>query len=73
MPEPAYTNEFKKPVYKVNNLHMKKHNRSQGDSPFASSCYELQLNGEYYLITLEQIEALDAITRLPDNISISMG
>jgi len=66
--KPEYTNQFDKPVYKVNNLHMKTYGETGGEK-----YYELQLNDQYFLITEHQLEALDAITRLPDNISISMG
>ena len=68
--KPEYTNEFEKPVYKVNNLHMKTHS---GNNQFGEKTYELQLNDQYFVITEHQLEALDTITRLPDNISISMG
>lgn len=64
MTEPAYKNEFDKPVYKVNNLHMK-HVKDQ--------TYELQLNDQYFLIEAKQIDMLESVLALPDNISISMG
>lgn len=66
MNKPVYTNEFDKPVYAVTHLHVKKPTNSDG-------MYELQLNDQYFYISERQLEAIDAATRLPDNISISMG
>lgn len=60
----AYTNKFDKPVYKVNNLAIRKN---------AQGYYELQLNDQYFQLTEQQVEAIDSITRLPDNIGLSMG
>lgn len=68
--KPEYENEFNKPVYRVNNLHMK---TLEKDGAFGGKTYELQLNDHYFVITEHQLEAIDAITRLSDNISISMG
>ena len=71
--EPAYKNQFDKPVYNVNHLHMKKRNRQAGDPAYLGSGYELQLNDQYFLITEQQLQVIEAIVKLPDNISISMG
>ena len=66
MSEPAYINSFDKPVYSVNNAHIKKVNNS-------GTLYELQLNDQYYQISAEMLESLEAITRMPDNIGLSIG
>jgi hypothetical protein len=66
MNEPVYINEFKKPVYAVNNLHIKKVDNSQ-------TLYELQLNGEYYQIDEKQMEVISQIRYLDGNVGISMG
>lgn len=66
MNEPAYTNEFKKPVFSVNNLAIKKVKGSM-------SLYELQLNGEYYQISEDQIKVIDGIIYMPDNVGVTLG
>ncbi len=64
--KPVYTNLFEKPVYNVNNLSIKK-------VPNSIALYELQLNGEYYQISEEQIEAIESILRMPNGVGMSMG
>ena len=64
---PVYLTEIgKQPVYPVNNLHIKKVNRSM-------TLYELQLNGEYYQISEDQIEAIESILRLPEGVGLAVG
>lgn len=58
-------NEFDKPVYEVNNLHIKRVDKL--------ITYELQLNDQYFELTEEQIQAIKAIAELPHNIGISVG
>lgn len=66
MSEALRTNEFNKPVYAVNNLHIKKVENGYDK-------YELQLNGEYYELSEKQIEAIESVLRLPENVGLSMG
>lgn len=66
MSEPVYTNSFGKPVYSVNNAHIRKVENSV-------TLYELQLNDQYFLISGEMLETLEGITRLPYGVGISIG
>lgn len=65
MNEPV-KNEFGKDVKPVNNIHIRKVKDSM-------TLYELQLNGEYYQISEDQIRAIESILSLPDNIGLAMG
>lgn len=64
--EPVYTNEFKKPVYNVNNAGIHKVKGSV-------TLYELQLNDQYFQISAEMLETLEAVTRMPDSVGLLIG
>ena len=64
MTKPAYINEFGKPVYKVGNAHIKK---------VEPDLYELQFNNEYFLISKDMLQSLANVTKMSDNISLSIG
>ena len=66
MKKPVYTNEFDKPVFAVNNAHIRKVNDSQ-------TLYELQLNDQYFQISNDMLQTLASATELPGNIGLSIG
>lgn len=64
MKDKSYTNEFDKPVYKVNNAGVRKNK---------NGLYELQLNNEYFEITEDMLRTLADVTYMSDNVGISIG
>lgn len=66
MNEPAYINDYEKPVYNVQNAHIKKVDKSM-------SLYELQINDNYYQISEEVLDAISQIRFMDGNIGISIG
>ena len=65
-PEPEYVNSFKKPVYSVTHLHVKKITNGYDQ-------YEVQINDQYFQMSEKQLEALESVTRLPEGVGLSMG
>ena len=66
MNEPVYTNDFDQPVFNVNNAGLRKVEGSV-------TLYELQLNSQYFQISDEMLQTLADVTKLPDNVGISIG
>ncbi len=66
--EPEYVNDFDKPVYRVNNLHVKLRSNNQG-----TRTWELQLNDQYFLIDASMLDAINSISRMSDDIAVSVG
>lgn len=64
--EPAYINELSKPVYSVNSASITKVDNSM-------QLYELQLNDQYFQISADMLDTLQSVTRMPDNVSVSIG
>lgn len=64
--EPLYTNSFGAPVYNVNHASIKKVQNGH-------TLYELQLNGHYFQISEDVLETLESITRMPDDVGVSIG
>lgn len=73
MSNPVYKNEFDKPVFAVNNAHIKKLADGARNTPYGKQYYELQLNMEYFIISEDMLETISTITRAPEGVSISIG